>query len=181
MNQSNPSRRDFLKTTAIVGGATLAAPVWWSASANAADSRVAQILSQTIAIDMHNHVYPPGTEPHPQRPPQNAAQQSRARQGGPPPAPQQEPTPGPELFLAAELKKSGLTAGSTRSTRNSRRDTFAALSLSKICRPPIRPASQRSSNPSKARISSKATSAASTKSTIAACATFNSSTNATTW
>jgi membrane dipeptidase len=110
MNQSNPSRRDFLKTTAIVGGATLAAPVWWSASANAADSRVAQILSQTIAIDMHNHVYPPGTEPHPQRPPQSGAQQGRAQQGGPPPAPPQEPSPGPELFLAAELKKSGLTA-----------------------------------------------------------------------
>ena len=51
---------------------------------------------------MHNHVYPPGTEPHPQRGPQG---------GGPQGGPQQPEQPQcPELFIADELKQSGLTA-----------------------------------------------------------------------
>ena len=52
-------------------------------------------MSGTIGIDMHNHVYPAGTEPHPQRgQPQRQEEQQQA----------------PELFLAEELKRSGLTA-----------------------------------------------------------------------
>ena len=46
-------------------------------------------MSATIGIDMHNHVYPAGT--------------------GPQPRPQDEPQ-GPDLFLAEELKRSGLTS-----------------------------------------------------------------------
>jgi membrane dipeptidase len=52
-------------------------------------------MSGTIGIDMHNHVYPPGTEPHPQR--------------GQPPRQEEQP-PAPGLSLAEELKRSGLTA-----------------------------------------------------------------------
>ncbi len=54
-----------------------------------------QVMSRTIGIDMHNHVYPAGTEPHPQRgQPQREEEQSQA----------------PDLFIADELKMSGLTA-----------------------------------------------------------------------
>ena len=93
------SRRDFLKTAAGAGGAMLLGPAWLRAAGDAAgeaaDLRVAQVMSRTIGIDMHNHVYPAGTEPHPQHGPQ----------------PQQgEQAQGPELFLAGELKRSGLTA-----------------------------------------------------------------------
>ncbi len=96
----NPSRRDFLKTAAGAGAAMLIAPAWWNVAAGGIDPRVAQVLSKTLGIDMHNHVYPAGTEPHlPQAPPQ----------GGPPPRPQEQPQ-GPELFIADELKQSGLTA-----------------------------------------------------------------------
>jgi membrane dipeptidase len=52
-------------------------------------------MSKTIGIDMHNHVYPPGTEPHPQR-------------GQPPRQEEQQQAPG--LSIAEELKRSGLTA-----------------------------------------------------------------------
>jgi membrane dipeptidase len=58
------------------------------------DPRIAQIMSQTIGVDMHNHVYPKGTEP--------------VRQGGP--QQEQEKQQVTELFLAEELKRSGLTA-----------------------------------------------------------------------
>lgn len=57
-------------------------------SAQAQDSRLAETLAVTIGIDMHNHVYPAGTEPH-------------ARPG-------QEPTA--SLDLLPELKLSGLRA-----------------------------------------------------------------------
>jgi hypothetical protein len=33
----------------------------------AADPRVAKIVAETMAIDMHNHVYPAGTQQGPQR------------------------------------------------------------------------------------------------------------------
>ncbi|HEY9127968.1 MAG TPA: membrane dipeptidase, partial [Acidobacteriaceae bacterium] len=59
------------------------------------EGRIAPVLEKTIAIDMHNHVYPTGTEPHPQFGPSPQ---------GPPP---QEP---PSLPLGEELKQSGLTA-----------------------------------------------------------------------
>ena len=88
------SRREFLTTAMAAGGAVLLEPAWIHAAADAADPRLAQVLSRTIGIDMHNHVYPAGTEPHPQN--------------GPPP--QQEPQPRAALSLAEEIKRSGLTA-----------------------------------------------------------------------
>ena len=88
-----PSRRRFLRT-AGAGGASLIAPAWGSAQAETVDPRLARVMASTIGIDMHNHVYPPGTEPH--------------AQGGPPPQMQEQPGPG--LLIAEELKRSGLTA-----------------------------------------------------------------------
>jgi membrane dipeptidase len=74
----------------------LLVPAWLNAAADDADPRIAQVMSKTIGVDMHNHVYPAGTEPHPQR--------------GGQPRRQEEQQPGPELSLADELKRSGLTA-----------------------------------------------------------------------
>ena len=89
------SRREFLTTAAGAGGAMLLAPAWLNAAADGVDPRVAQVMSRTIGIDMHNHVYPAGTEPHPQRgQPQRQEEQPQA----------------PDPFLAEELKRSGLTA-----------------------------------------------------------------------
>lgn len=79
-------RRNFLTTAA--GALMVAGPACRSALGDAVDPQVAKIMSTTVAVDMHNHVYPPGTEPRPQN-------------GGP---------PGQELFIAEELKRSGLTA-----------------------------------------------------------------------
>ena len=97
MLKSNPSlsRREFLTTAVGAGGAMLLGPAWLSAAGDGVDPRVAQVMSTTIGIDMHNHVYPPGTEPHPQ--------------GGQPPRQEEQPQ-APELSLAEELKRSGLTA-----------------------------------------------------------------------
>jgi membrane dipeptidase len=78
----------------------LIGPAWWNAAAEGVDRRVAQVLSKTLGIDMHNHVYPAGTEPHHQQAPP---------QEGPPQRPQEQQQ-GPELFIADELKQSGLTA-----------------------------------------------------------------------
>ena len=100
----SPSRRDFLRTTAGACTSLLFGATSWNANsgAQAVDPRIAQVLAKTIGIDMHNHVYPPGTEPHPQRGPQGGGSQ-----GGPPQPVQPQ---GPELFIADELKQSGLTA-----------------------------------------------------------------------
>ena len=85
----NPSRRKFLPTAVGAGGATLLRPVWLNAAADEADPRVTQVMAGTIGIDMHNHVYPAGTEPHPQH--------GRQRR-------QEEEQPqAPGLFLAEEL------------------------------------------------------------------------------
>jgi membrane dipeptidase len=81
------SRRKFLTTAMGAGGAALLGPAWRCAAADGVDPRLASVLSKTIAIDMHNHVYPKGTEPH--------------RDGEP---------QAPGLSLAEELKHSGLTA-----------------------------------------------------------------------
>jgi len=89
------SRREFLTATMGAGGAMLLGPAWLYAAADAPDPRLAQVLSGTIGIDMHNHVYPAGTEP----PPQN---------GQPPQQSEQPRAPGPTL--AEELRRSGLTA-----------------------------------------------------------------------
>jgi len=69
-------------------------PAWLNAAGDGVDSRVAQVMSGTIGIDMHNHVYPAGTEPH--------AQHGQPRQ--------EERQQAPALFLAEELKRSGLAA-----------------------------------------------------------------------
>jgi membrane dipeptidase len=73
----------------------LLGPAWLNAAGAGVDPRIAQVMSGTIGIDMHNHVYPAGTEPHPQN-----GQPRR----------QEEQQQAPELFLAPELKRSGLTA-----------------------------------------------------------------------
>jgi membrane dipeptidase len=92
----NFSRREFLATATSACGAMLLGPVGLNALAEGDDPRVAQVMSKTIGIDMHNHVYPAGTEPHPQ--------------GGPSGGPQGSPQQGSALSLAEELKRSGLTA-----------------------------------------------------------------------
>jgi len=65
-------------------------------------------MTATIGIDMHNHVYPVGTEPHPWHGPQGGAP-GGAPQGGQAPRPEEQ-SQAPELFLAEEIKRSGLTA-----------------------------------------------------------------------
>src|ERR1700749_4217505 len=75
------------------GAAMLLGPAWQAASAEA-DARLAQVMSKTIGVDMHNHVDPAGTETHPQN--------------GSPPKEEQPPAPG--LLLADEIRRSGLTA-----------------------------------------------------------------------
>lgn len=99
LKKSDPrlSRRDFLTTAVGAGGAMLLGPAWLHAAGDAVDPRVAQVVSQTLGVDMHNHVYPAGTEPHPQHGPQ----------GGPP---QEQQTQTLGLFLADEIRRSGLTA-----------------------------------------------------------------------
>lgn len=87
-------RREFLTNALGVGGAVLLGPGWLTAAVDGVDPRVAQAISQTISIDMHNHVYPKGTEPHFPGSPQ----------------PGQEKQQGTELFLAEELKRAALTA-----------------------------------------------------------------------
>jgi membrane dipeptidase len=87
------ARREFLGTAAGVGGAMMVGP-WLKAAADGVDPRVAQVMSKTIGIDMHNHVYPAGTEPHPHGQPPRPEEQQQA----------------PELFIGEELKQSGLTA-----------------------------------------------------------------------
>jgi membrane dipeptidase len=92
------SRREFLTSSLGAGGAMLLGPAWLNASDQGDDPRVVQVMSRTISVDMHNHVYPAGTEPHPQHGPQGGPQRQEAQQQT------------PELFLAEELKRSGLTA-----------------------------------------------------------------------
>jgi membrane dipeptidase len=89
------SRREFLRTAMGASGAVLIGPAWLNAAADGTDARLAQVLSRTIGIDMHNHVYPAGTEPHPQ----NGQPQLQEDQGQ-----------ATGLSLAEELRQSGLTA-----------------------------------------------------------------------
>jgi len=70
-------------------------PAWLNAAADGVDPRVAQVISGTIGIDMHNHVHPAGTE-------------SRPQQG--PPQRQEELQQTPGLSMAEEIKQAGLTA-----------------------------------------------------------------------
>jgi membrane dipeptidase len=90
------------------GGTMLLGPAWLSALDDEPDPRVAQVMTRTIAIDMHNHVYPAGTEPHPRRGPQPGSPPGGTPQGSQLGAQEQERPP--ELLIAEELKRSGLTA-----------------------------------------------------------------------
>src|SRR4051812_26554425 len=76
------SRREFLATVAGVGAAmVLRSP--WARAADDVDPRVAELVAGTIGVDTHNHVDVPMA----------AAE-----------------VPGPDLDIAGELKRSGLSA-----------------------------------------------------------------------
>jgi membrane dipeptidase len=95
-NYPSLSRRNFMTAAVGSSGAMLLGPSLLKAADDRVDPRVAEVMSATVGIDMHNHVYPAGTEPHPQRPSE-------------PPRQEQQPQ-GPELGLAEELKQSGFSA-----------------------------------------------------------------------
>ncbi|MGC4030274.1 MAG: hypothetical protein QM754_00805 [Tepidisphaeraceae bacterium] len=80
--QSQPSRRTFLGWVAAAGVAAAWTP-GVSRAAEEIDPRVAKIVADSIGIDTHNHVDVPLTA--------NAV-------------------PGPDIDLAGELKRSGLSA-----------------------------------------------------------------------
>jgi hypothetical protein len=95
------------------GALGVAGPACRSASGEEVDPRVAKVMNGTIGVDMHNHVYPAGTEPRRQGGPRGPAQEGpqgvpEARQGAAPPRQQEQQ--GPELSIAEEFKLSGLTA-----------------------------------------------------------------------
>ena len=54
--QWNQTRREFLAGAVGANVAVLLAPEWLQAQADLEDPRVAEVLSGTIGIDMHNHV-----------------------------------------------------------------------------------------------------------------------------
>ena len=84
------TRREFLAGTVGANAAALLAPEWGRAQTDAGDPRVAQVLADTIGIDIHNHVTPAG---------------ARSEQG-----PKGKQQPQSNLDLADEIKRSGLTA-----------------------------------------------------------------------
>jgi membrane dipeptidase len=96
---SSLSRREFLITAMGAGGAMLLGPAGFTAVADEIDPRLVKVMSGIIGVDMHNHVYPAGTEPHPQHGPQE----------GPPPRQEEHPQT-PDLSMSEEIKRSGLTA-----------------------------------------------------------------------
>ena len=80
--QANGSRRQFLSTVAMTAGAILLRPpLGWAADIT--DPRVADIVAKTIGIDTHNHIDVPLTAAETQE---------------------------PNMDLAGELKRSGLSA-----------------------------------------------------------------------
>jgi hypothetical protein len=79
-NYPSLARREFLTTAAGVGDAMPAGP-WLNAEADGVDPRVAQVISRTIGIDVHDHVYPAGTEPHPHDQPPRPEEQPQAPMG----------------------------------------------------------------------------------------------------
>lgn len=94
MSKSPWSRRSFLHASAALGVAALAgcrSSQLQSRSGAATPTDAGTSAGLPLAIDMHNHVYPVGTEPHPQH-------------GG------SGRTPAPTLSLSEELARSGLTA-----------------------------------------------------------------------
>jgi membrane dipeptidase len=88
--QWNYTRREFLTGTIGANLAVMVAPEWLRAQPNTEDPRVTEVLAGTIGIDMHNHVTPGGARPEQGR---NEQQKSQ-----------------PNLDLAGEIKRSGLTA-----------------------------------------------------------------------
>ena len=88
--QWNHTRREFLTGAVGANVAVLLAPEWLQAQADMEDPRVAEVLSGTIGIDMHNHVTPGGARPEQGRKEQQKSQSN--------------------LDLADEIKRSGLTA-----------------------------------------------------------------------
>jgi membrane dipeptidase len=99
---SSLSRREFLITAMGAGGAMLLGPAGFTAVADEIDPRLVKVMSGIIGVDMHNHVYPAGTEPHPQHGPQKGPSPN-----GPP---QEEQPQTPDLLMSEEIKRSGLTA-----------------------------------------------------------------------
>ena len=91
--QWSHSRREFLARAVGANVAVLLAPEWLRAQAEQEDPRVAEVLSGTIGIDMHNHVTPGGERPEQGRKDQKDQQKSQTN-----------------LDLADEIKRSGLTA-----------------------------------------------------------------------
>lgn len=81
--QASGSRRQFLSTAGMAAGAAFLPPSRLGWAADAADPRVAEIVAGTIGIDTHNHIDVP----------LSAAEM-----------------PGPDLDLAGEMKRSGLSA-----------------------------------------------------------------------
>lgn len=77
------SRRQFLSTVAATAGAAIMLRPRSGWAAEALDSRVAGIVATTIGIDTHNHVDVPLSEAE---------------------------MPGPDIDLASEMKRSGLSA-----------------------------------------------------------------------
>src|SRR5580692_11022276 len=81
--QASGSRRQFLSTVAMTAGAAILLRPRLGCAADLTDPRVGDIVAKTIGIDTHNHIDVPLT----------AAEM-----------------PGPNIDLAGEMKKSGLSA-----------------------------------------------------------------------
>lgn len=81
--QAAGSRRQFLSTVAVTAGAAILLRPRSGRAADITDPRVADIVAKTIGIDTHNHIDVPLT----------AAEM-----------------PGPDIDLAGEMKRSGLSA-----------------------------------------------------------------------
>jgi membrane dipeptidase len=77
------SRREFFRSATMMAGSGLMLTSRWAWSAEVTDPRVAKIVSQTIGIDTHNHIDVPLTSAE---------------------------MPGPDIDLATDIKRSGLTA-----------------------------------------------------------------------
>ena len=82
-NSRGISRRLFLKAAGVVGGGMLLGPAWLRAADSEMDARVAKLVAGTLGIDTHNHIDVPLVTAD---------------------------VPGPDLDLAGELRRSGLSA-----------------------------------------------------------------------
>jgi membrane dipeptidase len=81
--QASGSRRQFLSSVAMTAGAAILLRPRLDWAADITDPRVADIVAKTIGIDTHNHIDVPLTA---------------------------EELPGPNIDLASEMKRSGLSA-----------------------------------------------------------------------